>query len=612
MDFPLFSPLWVSLPIGSVHVSQDTSQRTALALREAQIQRAASRYARNLIETSLDPLVTISPDGKITDVNAATEAVTGRPRDQLIGTEFANYFAEPLSAREGCQQAFLTGSVRNYALEIRHRDDGHVTPVLYNAAVYRNDDGDVEGVFAAARDITQIKKAEKALKDYQDKIEHIAYHDHLTNLPNRLLFSDRLTQAMAQAERSRQWLAVCYLDLDGFKPINDIYGHAAGDKLLIEIARRLEISVRANDTVARLGGDEFVLLLTNLENVEAYQTVLQRVIEAINRPVALDATHEARITASIGITLFPHDVAEPDTLLRHADQAMYAAKQKGRNRYQFFDLHLEQQITIRHETLERIRQGLAAGEFCLYFQPKVDFGSNDLSGVEALIRWQHPIEGLLEADKFLPVVENDSLALVMGGWVIQEALRQMQAWRWEGIDLDVSINLFARQLHLPDFVGNFLQIISAYPDVPPSRLQLEITETASLPELFKVQQIISDCRQFGVGFSIDDFGTGYSSLAYLRHLSAQELKIDKSFVHDMLGNCEGQAIIEGIIALGGAFQRSVIAEGVETAEQIQRLLKSGCKLMQGYGIARPMPSGQIVTWAREFQPDRLFQETAHG
>jgi EAL domain-containing protein (putative c-di-GMP-specific phosphodiesterase class I) len=336
--------------------------------------------------------------------------------------------------------------------------------------------------------------------------------------------------------------------------------------------------------------------------MKAYQAVLQRVIEAINQPVALDATHEARITASIGITLFPHDAAEQDILLRHADQAMYAAKQSGRNRYQFFDIHLEQQIAIRHQRLECIRQGLAADEFCLYFQPKVDFVSKTLIGVEALIRWQHPIEGLLEPDEFLPAVEHDDLALAIGDWVIREALRQMQYWRREGVDLQVSINAFARQLHMPDFVASLRQILSEYPDVPPSQLQFEITETASLPELLKVQQIITDCQQFGIEFSIDHFGTGYSSLAYLRHLSAPEIKIDKSFVHDMLTNGEDRAIIEGIIALGRAFQCCVIAEGVETSGQIDRLLELGCKLMQGFGIAHPMPSGQIVTWVREFQP----------
>jgi diguanylate cyclase (GGDEF)-like protein len=303
---------------------------------------------------------------------------------------------------------------------------------------------------------------------YQDKIEQIAFHDALTGLPNRLLVADRLHQALAQAERSGQMLAVCYLDLDGFKPVNDTFGHAAGDTLLIEIASRLKASIRANDTVGRLGGDEFVLLLTGLGNVGEYRVALQRVIEAINQPVAIDETSEATVTASIGITLFPQDATDPDTLLRQADQAMYAAKQGGRNRCQFFDRHIERQANIQREALERIRQGLENGEFCLYFQPKVDFIRKALVGIEALIRWQHPVLGLLEPAGFLPLIENDDLALAMGDWVIREALRQMQIWRKECVGLQVSVNLFARQLHQTDFVARLRQMLSEHPNVPPA------------------------------------------------------------------------------------------------------------------------------------------------
>lgn len=444
------------------------------------------------------------------------------------------------------------------------------------------------------------------IKDYQEKIEHIAYHDNLTGLPNRRLVADRLNQALAQAKRSDQMLAVCFLDLDGFKPVNDSFGHAFGDKLLIEIAQRLQASIRANDTVGRLGGDEFVLLLTCLENAKEYQMVLDRVIQAINLPVTVDAANKATITASIGIALFPRDSSDPDSLLRQADQAMYAAKQNGRNRYQFFDIELERRISTRREMLGRIRQGLASGEFCLYFQPQVDFGRNTLAGIEALIRWQHPTLGLLEPAEFLSFVENDDLALTMGDWVIREALGQMQSWQRDGVNFQVSINVFARQLREPDFVASLQQRLSEHPDVPPVRLRLEITESAGLPEPIKVQQIIADCQQLSVGFSIDDFGTGYSSLLYLRHLPVVELKIDKSFVRGMLTNHQDLAIIEGIIALGRAFQRSVIAEGVETPEQIRRLLELGCNLMQGYKIARPMPPEQIVSWVRDFQPAQIL------
>ncbi len=401
-------------------------------------------------------------------------------------------------------------------------------------------------------------------------------------------------------------IAVCYLDLDGFKPVNDQLGHEFGDQLLIEVASRLLSIVRAGDTVARIGGDEFVLLLSELASLDEAENILARMLGVIADPYPDNDTLQFKLSASIGVTLFPQDAAEPDILLRHADQAMYTAKQNGRNCYHFFNLPLERRMSIRSETLGRIRQGLETGEFCLYFQPKVDLDRKVLAGAEALIRWQHPVKGLLEPDEFLSVVENDDLALVMGNWVIREALRHMQIWWRDGLDLQVSINTFARQLRNPDFVASLRQILSEFPDIPPDRLQMEITETASLPELLTVQQTITDCQQLGVGFSIDDFGTGYCSLVYLRHLSATELKIDKSFVLDMLIDHENHAIIESIIALGSAFQRTVIAEGVETSEQIHRLLELGCYVMQGYCIARPMPSEKIVAWVRDFQPAQLL------
>jgi diguanylate cyclase (GGDEF)-like protein/PAS domain S-box-containing protein len=595
----LFMGLGISLLAESVNRVRKQS--------EAEL-RQANAYNRSLIEISLDPLVTISPEGKITDVNAAMEEATGWSRDKLIGTDVENYFTDPMAARAGYQQVFRNGLVRDYALEIRHRD-GHVTPVLYNAAVYRDDTGRVAGIFAAARDITNIKQAEEyinALHLAKAQLQELAHHDPLTHLPNRRLLDDRLHQAIAQNLRTDRMIAICYLDLDGFKPVNDQLGHEVGDQLLIEVASRLLSIVRAGDTVARIGGDEFVLLLSELTSLEECKQILARLLDVITAPYSNCDAQQFKISASIGVTLFPQDTADQDTLLRHADQAMYTAKQNGRNCYRLFDLLLERQLADKREMLERIRQGLASNEFCLYFQPQVDFDRKALVGTEALIRWQHPTMGLLEPAEFLPAVENDDLALVMGNWVIREALRQMQIWRREGINLQVSINTFARQLCKPDFVASLQQILSEYPDVPPSQLQIEITETTILPELPVVQQIITDCQQLGVGFSVDDFGTGYSSLIYLRHLSAMELKIDQSFVRDMLTNHEDQDIIEGIIALGRSFHRSVIAEGVETTEQIHRLLELGCEAMQGYGIARPMPSEQIVTWVRDFQPAQLL------
>jgi diguanylate cyclase (GGDEF)-like protein/PAS domain S-box-containing protein len=569
-------------------------------LRSEQLLRKANAYHRGLIETSLDPLITIDANGLITDVNTATEVVTGWPRDALIGTAFCNYFADPGQAQAGYQEAFHTGSVRDHALDIRNRD-GRLTPVLYNAAVYRDESGAVMGIFAAARDITDQKRA-------HEQLQELAHIDPLTRLPNRRLLADRLQQAIAQNIRNKRTIALCYLDLDGFKPVNDSLGHSVGDQLLTEVAGRLMSVVRAGDTVARIGGDEFVLLLTGLTCLEECEQILTRVLSVIAAPYMACGNNHSNISASIGVTLSPPDECDPDTLFRHADQSMYIAKQNGRNRFQLFDSYLEQRVAGRRETFERIRHGLETGQFLLYYQPKVDFSCKAIVGVEALLRWQHPILGLMGPAEFLPIVENTELANSMGEWVIREALSHLRMWRAAGIDLQVSVNTFARQLQAPDFVPNLHNLLSEFADIPNGRLKLEITETAALPDLSMLEDVIAACHASGVDFSLDDFGTGYASLNYLRHLSAVELKIDQSFVSGMLVNHEDKSIVEAIIGLGRAFERSIVAEGVETPEQIRILLDMGCHIIQGYVITHPMQAEQVAEWIRQVQFETLFAD----
>lgn len=531
-------------------------------------------------------------------INRALETIFGYEPGELDGQSTRVAFLDDVAYEQFGEIAFAKlneyGTFRTQIEMVRK--DGEKLWIDIGGA---NLPGDSDESLWVLADITAIKRQ-------QGVIEYIAYHDTLTGLPNRLLITDRLIQALAQAKREKLLLAVCYLDLDNFKPVNDIFGHSVGDRLLIEIARRLQTSIRANDTVGRLGGDEFVLLLVNSDNIDEYRAVLERVIETVSQPVDIDETHQTTVSASIGVSIFPQDAADSDILLRYADQAMFIAKQNGRNRCQFFDYSLERRLEAMHEKLERIQQGLASGEFRLYFQPKVDFFGKTLVGFEALIRWQHPVLGFMEPSDFLPAIENKPVALVMGEWVIRDALQQMQVWRREGVNLKVSVNVFAHQLHQPDFVENLRKTLLEYPDTPLGQLQIEITETAALPNLSAIQEVITDCQAMGVEFSIDDFGMGYSSLNYLRHLSAKELKIDKSFVLDMLVNREDSAIVESIIAFGRSFERSVIAEGVETLAHIQRLLELGCGLMQGYVIAHPIPSEDVITWVRGFRVERLL------
>ena len=454
---------------------------------------------------------------------------------------------------------------------------------------YTDDDIDaVEHLLSLLIDMVERKRAEA-------RIEHLAYHDALTHLPNRVLLTDRIQQAMAQAERDRKLLAVCYLDLDAFKTINDTWGHECGDQVLVEVAHRLKSNVRAGDTVARLGGDEFVLLLGDLADVEKCEQALDRVVTALRVPFAI-SSQPLSLTTSLGVTLYPDDASDPDTLLRHTDQAMYVAKQAGGNRYHWFDADYDRRARCYRENLHRIEEGLAAGEFRLYYQPQVNMRRGVVIGAEALIRWQHPEEGLLPPARFMPAVEAGDLSISVGQWVMNEALRQMTAWAAQGLHLPVSINVSSRHLQHPNFVAELRAALAAYPQVPSSGLELEILETVALGDMAAIAHLIESCRQLGVRFALDDFGTGYSSLTYLKNLAVHLLKIDQSFVRYLLVDTEARAIVEGVIGLSVAFRRQVIAEGVETDAHGSLLIRLGCDLAQGYGIARPMPPEQIPAW----------------
>jgi diguanylate cyclase (GGDEF)-like protein len=322
---------------------------------------------------------------------------------------------------------------------------------------------------------------------------------------------------MAVCQRSGKLLAVCFMDLDGFKQINDKFGHEVGDDLLRQVAGRLQSLLRGSDTVARLGGDEFVILLSGLESEDECSQALDRLLTIVSQPYALGRDTLSEIGASIGVTLHPADSADADTLLRHADQAMYAAKQAGKNCYQLFDARMEQRLQARHDTLRRVARGLSAGQFQLHYQPKVNCHNGTVTGVEALIRWQHPVLGSLTPNEFLPLLEDDDLALSLGEWVVREALRQGRVWAAQGSPLPISVNVFPRQLQRPSFADVVAQAIDeTWPTMSPGLLTIEIVESAALNELEAVQAAIQRCRALGIGFSLDDFGTGYSSLSYLR------------------------------------------------------------------------------------------------
>ncbi len=552
---------------------------------EDSLRLAASVYA-----SSQEGILISDAENRIIDVNPAFARLTGYPPEEARGRD-PHFLSAGRQSRQFYDQMWreiqATGAWQGEVWNRRKSGEDYIEAL--SISVVKDERGRVQHYVGVFSDISVFKA-------HEVELDHIAHYDQLTGVPNRRLLADRLEQAIARARRVGKMLAVCYLDLDGFKPINDEFGHEVGDRLLVEITHRLQNCSRADDTLARLGGDEFVLLWNDIElEAECFQA-LDRILKGISVPVVIDGAIVS-VSASIGVTLFPDDNVDADSLLRHADHAMYSAKQMGKNRYQLFDSRLERQITSRNESIARIAHALEAGQFELEYQPKVDWVAERVVGVEALIRWRDPTLGLLGPREFLPLIENDNLAYKVGQWVMAEALRQGRRWHEGDVALPISINVFPRHLKHPAFVDDLRHAIAVeWPQLPAGRLAIEIVETADLEDLDVIEAVIKECAGLGVAFSLDDFGTGYSSLVHLRRLSVKELKIDQSFVRDMMTNPADLAIVVGVIGLGRAFGLRVVAEGVESDEQAHQLVALGCKVAQGYGIGRPMPVDRLREW----------------
>ena len=430
-----------------------------------------------------------------------------------------------------------------------------------------------------------------------------AEHDELTGLPNRFLLSKALDQAIVKAKSQSSTVAVGVLDLDGFKQINDRYGHEIGDRLLVAVADRLKHSMRIEDTVARLGGDEFVLI-SGVRDPKVLESALQRLLAALSAVYVIDGIG-INISASIGVTLYPNDNENADTLLRHADQAMYKAKQSGRNCFYLFDVSKDKMIKSAFDSVIRVRQALHDGELCLHYQPKISLSSGAVIGFEALLRWQHPRDGLILPQYFIPLIEQSDLIVEIGEWVIDQALSQIEQWADLGHSWSVSVNIAALHLEKENFVKSLKFLLDSHPNVLPQMLDIEITESVVIEHLSHVTQCLIACQDLGVTFSLDDFGTGYSSLSYLKQLPTQSIKIDKSFIRDILIDKDSLGLTKAIIGLAKSFNREVIAEGVETVEHGVLLMNLGCDVAQGYGIAKPMPVEQVPSWVAKFVPAHL-------
>ncbi len=541
--------------------------------------------------------------GTIIDVNDTFTRITGYSREEAIG----NNPRMLQSGRQGpefyaamwkslAEQGHFTGEVWN------RRKNGELFAEIITISAVRNPLGATTHYVALFTDITSIKENER-------KLERIAHYDALTGLPNRVLLSDRLQQAMARCQRKGHSLAVAFIDLDGFKAVNDLHGHEQGDDLLVALAQRLQSSLREGDTLSRMGGDEFVAVLSDLEHLHDCHPVLDRMLRAAADPVRL-GDRLFQLSASIGVTLFPADGVGPDLLIRHADQAMYQAKQAGKNRYHLFDVEHDTAVKTQREEIARLRQALETQEFVLHYQSKVNMRTGQVIGAEALIRWNHPQRGLLPPAAFLPTMHDHAISLEVGDWVIATALQQMATWKSQGLDLPVSVNIDAQHLQKEGFSHRLATLLAAQPQVPASHLELEILETSALEDMAQVSAIMHRCQAMGVRFALDDFGTGYSSLTYLKRLGAEVIKIDQSFVRDMQTDPDDLAIVQGVIGLARAFHREVIAEGVETIAHGSVLLPLGCECAQGYGIARPMPAGELPQWVQHWRPDRAWTTAA--
>ncbi|MBU1236124.1 MAG: EAL domain-containing protein [Gammaproteobacteria bacterium] len=560
------------------------------------------RLHTTAFDNSHEGITLTNARGEILDVNPAFTRITGYERSEVIGRNprvLKSGRHDPAFYEAMWKSITEKGTWRG---EIWNRSKfGDVYPELLSIAAVHDADGQLTNFVAVFSDISRLKEQEKQLVQ-------MAYFDALTGLPNRALLADRIVQASAQTRRSKKLMALCYLDLDGFKPINDTWGHDVGDQLLIEVANRFKATLRAGDTVARLGGDEFVLLMLGLEDIAECEQAVQRMLHAVGDPL-LVAPQPVTLSASVGVAIFPLDDGDADTLLRHADQAMYRAKQSGKNRFHVFDPDQDRFTRSRYDRVARIQDALDYNEIVLYYQPKVDMRAGRVAGVEALIRWQHPERGLLLPSEFLPLIEDHDMVIRVGEWVIEAALTQMDAWLAQGLRMPVSVNIAGRQLQSPGFVQRLSDALARHPQAA-NLLEMEVLETSALEDMVKVSRVIEECNQLGVSFSLDDFGTGYSSLTYLKRLPVASIKIDQSFVGEMFSDPDNLVIVQGVIGLTNAFQRHAIAEGVETVEHGRLLLQLDCDYAQGFGIAKPMPGEEMLAWVEAWRPDPRWQEIA--
>jgi diguanylate cyclase (GGDEF)-like protein/PAS domain S-box-containing protein len=600
---------------------------TRLLATLADVHSRREAQERQLMSVALfqhlhEGLLVTDADHRALDVNPAYCQVLGVAREQVLGSVPSLLRPSPADPVARQQRAAMWAALRDQGYWrgelVETGPDGQARTLQTTISAVYGPHGDLRYHVLVLSDITEQQRQRERLEDQ-------ARFDELTRLPNRSHLRVLLDEALHAADRDGCMLVVCYLDLDHFKPVNDQHGHVAGDRLLAELAGRLRSALRSRehwaDAAARLGGDEFVLLL-RANTLEEARMALDRVLRVVAQPYVIDpALEPVRVTASIGATIYPIDRSDADTLLRHADHAMYGAKQTGRSKVTFFDAEQRRRTEDRVKAIGQVQEALDLGQFVLYWQPQVDMTTGEVRGFEALLRWDHPTRGLVAPMQFLPAVENTGLGSRIGDWVISQALEYLAQWRRDGLDIKVSVNVSARHLQEPDFAQRLAELLARHNEALATYLELEMLETVAHHDMDAMSSLLARCRSLGVRFALDDFGTGYSNLTYLRKLTVDTLKIDRSFVTHMLDEAQDRGIVEGVIGLARTFGYGVVAEGVESPAQARTLIEMGCVVGQGTGIAAPMPAAQVAGWTRSYRgmftlapstPPRGDAARAHG
>ncbi len=570
------------LPIHSMDNDQEPVKEWLMIgydLTENETSWQTSQTLEALISNSPLAIISFDHDGIVKTWNPAAEQIFGWKPCEVIGCHIPLISEDEQDEFGDLLAIMLQGKALTDVEFCCKKKNGDLIDISLSITLLLDKQGDISGGMTVITDISKRKQAEEIIK-------HMAYHDTLTGLPNRNLFYDRLIQALKQAKRNHSMFAVLFLDLDRFKVINDSLGHTFGDLLLHSVGERLQKCIREIDTIARQGGDEFTALLIDIDH-EGVTLVANRILDSLSQPFILQ-DQEITITPSIGISLYPSDGEDVETLIKHADTAMYRAKEQGRNNFQLYIQGMSTQLSNRLEMENSLRKALTRNEFILYYQPQFQIDTGEMVGMEALIRWNHPTQGFIPPSEFIPLAEETGLIIPIGEWVLQTACQQNKSWQQAGFPpVRVSVNISAQQFKQPQLV-EIVERILGETKLNPQYLELEITENISMSDVHLTTTTLDRLKKLGIKISIDDFGTGYSSLGYLKRFPIDTIKIDQSFVRDIHADADDAAIVRAIMAMAHSLELNVIAEGVETMEQLNFLEQQNCDEAQGYLFMKPL------------------------